>query len=121
MSDPLQALIKSATGTGPATMPDSRYYGLPTLTLMLPDGTAVRYFQRRIIPQPETYSNRRKYVVIDGDRLDNLSAKFMGNPLLFWMLCDANAAVDPDDLTSQLGRSISIPLPAGIPAGGQNG
>jgi hypothetical protein len=121
MSDPLQALIKSAAVTGPATLPTSRYHGLPSLTLIEPDGTEVRYIQRRLIPQPEKYAKRRKYVVIEGDRLDNLAAKFMGDPLLFWMLCDANAAMDPDDLTSQTGQSIVIPLPAGIPAGGQNG
>jgi hypothetical protein len=121
MSDPLEALIKSAAVTGPATLPNSRYYGLPSLTLTLADGTTVRYFQRRLIPQPEKYAKRRQHVVIDGDRLDNLAAKFLGDPLLFWMLCDANAALDPDDLTRQPGQSIAIPLPAGIPAGGQNG
>lgn len=118
MSDPLGALIKAGVLTSSPTAPDSRYHSLPTLSLTQVDGTIVRYLARRIVPQPEQYASIRQFVVVEGARLDNVAAKTLGNPLLFWMLCDANLAMDPDDLTSQPGRSISIPLPAGIPAGG---
>jgi hypothetical protein len=30
--------------------------------------------------------------VVEGDRLDNLAARFLGDPLLCWMICDANGA-----------------------------
>ncbi|MBK5124380.1 LysM domain-containing protein [Burkholderia sp. R-69980] len=104
--------------TSSPTTPDSRYYGSPTCSLTQPDGTVVRYLARRIVPQPEQYTSIQQFVVVEGARLDNVAAQTLGNPLLFWMLCDANLAMDPDDLTSQPGRSISIPLPAGISSGG---
>jgi hypothetical protein len=37
------------------------------------------------------------------------------------MICDANGATDPDELTAQAGRTILIPVAAGIPAGARNG
>jgi nucleoid-associated protein YgaU len=87
----------------------------------LPDGTPVMYLARRIIPQASIYASVRSYVVVDGDRLDNLAAKFLGDPALYWMICDANALTDPDELTQQAGRTILIPLAAGFPPGARNG
>ena len=43
---------------------------------------------------------------------------FIGDPLLYWLICDANGAMDPDDLTAQVGRSITIALPSAISAQG---
>lgn len=79
------------------------------------------YLQRRIIPQPEVYPALQDYVVADGDRLDNLAAKYLGDPLLFWMICDANGATDPDELTAQVGRTIKIPIATAVPPGVRNG
>jgi hypothetical protein len=53
--------------------------------------------------------------------LDNLSAQNLGDPLLYWMICDANGATDPDELTAQAGDTIQIPLSSAIPAGARNG
>jgi nucleoid-associated protein YgaU len=121
MDQALASLITSAAGTGAPTLPTSRYCGAATLSFTLPDGTEVRYLARRILPQPAIYQATRSYVVVEGDRLDNLAAKFLGDPLLFWMICDANGATDPDELTAQVGRSILIPLSSGIPPGARNG
>ena len=121
MDNALASLIKSAAGTGAPTNPTSRYYGAQTEQYTQPDGTPVMYLARRIIPQSGIYTSVQNYVVVDGDRLDNLAAKFLGDPLLYWMICDANGATDPDELTSQVGRTILIPLPSGIPAGARNG
>ena len=33
-----------------------------------------------------------------GDRLDLIAAKYLGDPLIFWLICDANGAIDPNDL-----------------------
>jgi hypothetical protein len=117
----LSTLIQSAAGTGSPTNQSSRYYGAPTLTHTLPDGTPVVYLARRILPQPSVYVSVQNCVVVERDRIDNLSARFLGDPLLFWMVCDANTATDPDELTSQRGRSILIPLASAIPAGARNG
>ncbi len=121
MDQALAALITSAAGTGAPTNNSSRYYGAATLTCTLPDGTQVKYLARRILPQASIYRSVRTYAVVDGDRLDNLAAKFLGDPLLYWMVCDANTATDPDELTAQVGRSILIPLGSGIPPGARNG
>ena len=121
MDQALASLITSAAGTGAPTLPSSRYYGSPTLPFTLPDGTKVMYLARRILPQAGIYQAVQSYVVVEGDRLDNLAARFLGDPLLYWMICDANNCTDPDALTAQVGRSIVIPLSSGIPAGARNG
>ena len=37
------------------------------------------------------------------------------------MICDANGATDPDELTAQAGRTIVIPVAAAVPPGARNG
>jgi hypothetical protein len=37
------------------------------------------------------------------------------------MIADANTAFEPDDLTSEAGTGIVIPLVSSIPAGARNG
>jgi nucleoid-associated protein YgaU len=117
----LASLITSTAGTGAPTNTSSRYYGAQVVQYLLPGGTPVMYLARRIIPQTTTYTSVKSYVIVDGDRLDNLAAKFLGDPILYWMICDANAATDPDELSQQAGRTILIPLAAGIPPGARNG
>jgi hypothetical protein len=121
MDQALQSMVQSAAGTGGPTNPNSRYYGFAIEFYTRSDGAQVAYLQRRIIPQPSIYTALQSYVIVDGDRLDNLSARFLGDPLLYWMICDANRATDPDDLTAQSGSTIQIPLSSAIPAGARNG
>jgi nucleoid-associated protein YgaU len=117
----LQTLIQSAAGTGAPTNPSSRYLGAPVDKLTRPDGVQVAYLERRTIPQPDIYTSVQNYVVVDGDRLDNLAARFLGDPLLYWMICDANGVSDPEALTTQVGRTILIPMSSAIPSGVRNG
>ena len=121
MPSALETIIQSAAGTGAPTKPSSRYYGDTVEMFTMADGTQVAYLQRRIIPQPDIYTSTMDYVVVDGDRLDKLAAKYLGDPLLFWMIADANGAVDPDELTAQAGRTIQIPIGSAVPAGARNG
>ena len=121
MDQALAALIAVGAGTGGPANPNSRYYGAPISELALPNGTAVKYLTRRIIPPPTIYASTTTYVVTDGDRLDNLAQKFLGDPTLYWMICDANGATDPDELTAQPGRAIVIPVAAAVPPGARNG
>jgi hypothetical protein len=121
MANALASLITSAAGTGAPANPNSRYYGAQIEDYTLPGGTPVKYLARRILPQPDIYTSTQTYVVVDGDRLDNLAAKFLGDPILYWMICDANGATDPDELTAQAGRTILIPLASNIPAAARNG
>jgi len=121
MDNALSALIRSAAGTGAPTSKTSRYYGAAVLQCAPRNSRPVAYLARRIIPQPDIYSSVQNYVIVERDRLDNLAFRFLGDPLLFWMICDANGAVDPDELVSQVGRTILIPLAATIPPGARNG
>jgi hypothetical protein len=121
MDNALSALIRSAAGTGAPTNKTSRYYGAAAQQYVQNNGTPVSYLARRIIPQPNIYSSLQSYVIVERDRLDNLAFRFLGDPLLFWMICDANGAVDPDELVSQVGRTILIPVAATIPPGARNG
>jgi hypothetical protein len=121
MDSVLQSMVQAAAGTGAPTNPSSRYYGTTVEYYTRPDGVQVAYLQRRIIPQPGIYTSTQNYVIVDGDRLDNLAYTFLGDPLLYWMICDANGATDPDELTAQVGSTILIPLASGIPAGARNG
>ena len=121
MESALASMVKSAAGTGGPTKQSSRYYGTPIETFTASDGTQVVYLQRRVVPQPDIYTTLQDYVVVDGDRLDNLAAKFLGDPLLYWMICDANDATDPDEMTVEAGRTIKIPVASAIPAGVRNG
>jgi nucleoid-associated protein YgaU len=121
MDSALAALITGAAGSGAPTNPSSRYYGAAVEQFELANGTPVMYLARRILPQASTYASTQTYAIRDGDRLDNLAAKFLGDPLLFWMICDANGATDPDELTAQPGRQIAIPVPSAAPPGARNG
>jgi hypothetical protein len=95
--------------------PTSRYYAIPVSTIESSDGRTIAYVRRRFAPQPETLSLVEYHTVQGGDRLDNLAATSIGDPEQFWRLCDANAALDPHELTDTIGRRIRITLPEGIP------
>ncbi len=97
--------------------PNSRYHGIPTRTLTRPGGTTVVYLSRRFVPSPERFSLLQEHVVVEGDRLDNLAARYLGDPEMFWRLADANNAMRPEALTEvdEIGRRLRITLPAGIP------
>jgi hypothetical protein len=114
MNDPLQALLQ-----GPAKPslfpPNSRYAGIDTGTLSTVDGRTIVYVRRRFVPPPERFALLQEYTVVHGDRLDNLAAKSIGDPELFWQICDANAAMQPEQLTEIVGRTLRITLPEGIP------
>ena len=95
--------------------PTSRYYGLPTATLVGPRGEPLVYLRRRFVPGRERFALLHEYVVGDGDRLDLVAASELGDPEAFWRVADANAAMRPETLTATPGRRLRITLPEGIP------
>ena len=95
--------------------PTSRYYGLDTDTLETADGETIRFLKRRFVPPPERFALLQEHMVTQGDRLDNVTAQYLGDPEQFWRLCDANGALRPDELTEVVGRRLRITLPEGIP------
>ncbi len=93
----------------------SRYYNIPTATLETSGGKKINYVRRRFVPPPENFALLLEHVVTEGERLDNITAQYVGDPEQFWRLCDANGAIRPDELVETVGRRIKITLPEGIP------
>lgn len=115
--DPNAALQALLSGTGAQSSPfgpTSRYHGLEIAKWTRPDGSEVPYLRRRFIPPPESYSLLQEHVVVQGERLDLLAARYLGDPEQFWRICDANGVLDPAELEVQ-GRILRITLPAGVP------
>jgi hypothetical protein len=94
----------------------SRYRGLSLLTYRDRDGREIVYVARRWVPPPAVLAEAGRYEVRDGDRIDVIAAKVIGNPLLWWRIADANAALAPSELTARSGRRLRITMPQGMPA-----
>lgn len=115
MSSPVQAFFDAGLLQKTAFPPESRYHGIGVKTLAGPDGTPIAYLARRFVPAPERFATLSEYRVRDGDRLDRIAAAQVGDPTQFWQLCDANAAIKPEELEA-VGARIRITLPADVPA-----
>lgn len=87
----------------------SRYHGIETAKLMTADGREVVYLRRRFIPTSTT-AVQTEHKVTQGDRLDNITARYLGDPTQFWRLCDANNTMHPKELMAEIGRRIIIPM-----------
>jgi hypothetical protein len=94
--------------------PTSRYHGIETVKLETVDGKTIVYLRRRFCPLPERFTLLQEHVVVQGDRLDNITARYLEDPEQFWRICDANAAMRPNELAETIGRRIRITLPEGI-------
>ena len=93
----------------------SRYHTVETTTLQTPDGKTIAHLRRRFLPSPERFALLQEHVVTEGDRLDNITAQYLGDPLQFWRIADANNAMRPEELTEEIGRWLRITQPEGIP------
>jgi hypothetical protein len=127
MSDPtsaaqarLAALGQGRPPNADAFPPSSRYHGLPVAIWVAADGSEYAYVRRRFVPPAERFALLHFHVVRQGERLDHIAAAELGDPEQFWLICDANDAVRPDDLL-ELGRPLRITLPEGVPGPGSGG
>ena len=68
-----------------------------------------------MVPQPgaPNFATVAQHQVKQGDRLDLIAAKYLGDPLIFWLICDANGAIEPHDLVATPGKVLNITTPAG--------
>lgn len=89
----------------------SRYDKLETATLALPDGREARYKRRRFLPPGAPKPLLVEVTVTEGDRLDLITARTLGDPEHFWRVADANDAMNPFDLTAEAGRVLRVPVP----------
>lgn len=88
----------------------SRYAQVPEAVYVDPDGREIPYKLLRVAPQPP--ADVAGHLVVEGDRLDLLAHRYLGDPELYWRICDANRALRPEELTDERGRRISIPMGA---------
>lgn len=114
ITDPLQALIDSANIPSHNLPVTSRYHTISTAMMEGKDGESVIYLRRRFIPPPEHYSSQQQHTVADGERLDNITAHYIGDPEQFWQIADANQAMKPKELTEETGRKLKIPTASGF-------
>jgi hypothetical protein len=93
--------------------PTSRYAGIATATLdTTADGrrSTIAYKRRRFIPDTSDQTTLLEHTFVQGDRLDNLTARYLGDPTQFWRVCDTNVVLQPAEL-EEIGRTIRIALP----------
>ncbi len=78
--------------------PNSRYAGLATYSVTMPDGSVV-VATRLPLPNPLLLAGYHRRVA--GDRLDLLAARYLKDPTAFWKLCDSNNTPAPDALAAR--------------------
>ncbi len=83
--------------------PDSRYTGNAVARHTDRNGETYEYLLRRRIPRlPDVAgmesSTQSVVLPVHGDRPDLLAARALGDPTLFWHLCDTNDVIDPEQL-----------------------
>lgn len=91
--------------------PTSRYANLKTATYTAPDGREITYVRRRFLPQGESQPLLVEVTMTDGDRLDLITARTLGDPEQFWRVADANNAMNPVDLTDEPGQTLRVSMP----------
>ncbi|EFH84860.1 hypothetical protein [Ktedonobacter racemifer] len=93
----------------------SRYYNLDVATMNMVDSDGlpreIRYVRRRFIPSSAALTTLVEHTVVQGDRLDNITTRYLGDPRQFWRICDANDVLQPTELTDEIGNVITIALP----------
>ena len=89
----------------------SRYAPLGTATLTLPDGREATYKLRRLLPSSRELPSLAEVSVTQGDRLDLVAARVLGDPEQYWRICDANDAMDPLELVAQVGAVLRVAVP----------
>jgi hypothetical protein len=88
----------------------SRYFGTEIATLVTKEGKQINYLSRRFLPNLTNDNVLAIHTVTEGERLDIIAAHFLGNPELFWRVCDINYSMRPEDLTKKIGQNLRIPI-----------
>ena len=97
--------------------PTSRYAKLNVKTHLAPDPSGgaepreIRHVERRFLPPASSATPMLEHAVTEGDRLDNVTAKYLGDPTQFWRVADANQVMAPEELTEEPGHRVVIALP----------
>lgn len=114
MTDPVQLLIDAGAIPAAPFVPQSRYHGVALALLQPRPGVpGVPFVRRRFIPAPIALTVVAHHVTGPLDRPDLLGARYLGDPLLYWRIADANLVIDPHQLTDTLARRVAISMSAG--------
>jgi nucleoid-associated protein YgaU len=89
----------------------SRYYPLETATVTAADGRLIAYKRRRFLPQGDKMPLLLEVTIVQGDRFELITTRTLGDPEQYWRVCDANNAMNPPDLTAEIGRTLRVPIP----------
>jgi hypothetical protein len=117
MNDPLKVLLDAGILNTSKFPDNSRYHSVKSSMLDRSNSgqDPIVYLRRRFVPQAERFAVIYEHTVVEGDRVDNLAAQYLGDPKLYWRLCDANGVMHPDELTETAGRKVAVTLPENIP------
>ena len=90
---------------------NSRYAKLENRVHTAADGTEVPYVERRLLPDPEEVPLLAEAVVADGERLDQIAGRTLGDSTQWWRVADASRAMDPEELVEEPGEKLRVPVP----------
>lgn len=92
----------------------SRYYDIETAQLTVTDRDGnpriIPYKRRRFIPPVTESLLLVEHTLKADERLDNITARYLDDPTQFWLVCDANNTMRPEEL-EELGRVVKITFP----------
>ena len=89
----------------------SRYAKLATRVHTADDGSETPYVERRLLPDPESAPLLAEAVVADGERLDQVAGRTLGDSTQWWRIADASRAMDPTELVEEPGETLRVPVP----------
>lgn len=92
----------------------SRYSDSEIKKWVASDGREILYLARRLLPVLESFTELTEHSVSQGERLDHIAWRYLGDPELFWQICDVNAVLNPPALTAEVGCRINIPQETGF-------
>jgi len=95
----------------------SRYASIEVAEHTADNGDRIPYLRRRFVPPSSAFELLEEHRVMQGERLDLIAARRIGDPQMYWLICDANDAIRPEELIETVGRTLRITLPAGISGG----
>ncbi len=90
---------------------NSRYHHIGATKLTTTGGRKIIHLQRRFLPAAADSPVLVEHRVTQGERLDNITARYLGDPEQFWRLCDTNEAMRPAELTAEIGRRLRVLMP----------
>lgn len=90
---------------------NSRYGSLATRVHETADGLEIPYVERRFLPEAEELPLLAETRAAEGERLDQVAGRTLGDTTQWWRIADASNAVQPPELTAEPGTKLRVPIP----------